>query len=130
MTSQSPEEGSTVKEEKAVVKDGLSGRELWDEVRISPVEIAMPGGVGTFEELFEVLTWAQLGIHHKPCGCLNIAGYFDPLSALLDHAVSEGFVRPQHRRLLISSNEPAELLMLLTQHQPPAEEKWLGREVI
>ena len=97
---------------------------------LSDAFLAMPGGVGTFEELFEVLTWAQLGIHHKPCGCLNIAGYFDPLSALLDHAVSEGFVRPQHRRLLISSNEPAELLMLLTQHQPPAEEKWLGREVI
>ena len=97
---------------------------------LSDAFIALPGGLGTYEELFEVLTWAQLGIHHKPCGCLNVAGYFDPLCALLDHAVGEDFVRPQHRRLLISSSDPAELLVLLAQHQPPREEKWIGREVI
>ena len=97
---------------------------------LSDAFIALPGGLGTYEELFEVLTWAQLGIHHKPCGCLNVAGYFDPLGALLDHAVCEGFVRPQHRRLLVSSSDPAALLARLAEHQPPQEEKWLGREVI
>jgi uncharacterized protein (TIGR00730 family) len=97
---------------------------------LSDAFLALPGGLGTYEELFEVLTWAQLGIHHKPCGCLNVAGYFDPLDALLDHAVSEGFVRPQHRRLLVSSSDPVELLALLAQHQPLQEEKWIGREII
>jgi len=97
---------------------------------LSDAFLALPGGLGTYEELFEVLTWAQLGIHHKPCGCLNVAGYFDPLDSLLDHAVSEGFVRPQHRRLLVSSSDPVELLALLAQHQPLQEEKWIGREII
>src|SRR6185295_5632911 len=61
--------------------------------------IALPGGMGTFEELCEVLTWAQLGIHKKPCGCLNTLGYYDPLLALLDHATAEQFLKPEHRSL-------------------------------
>lgn len=76
--------------------------------------IALPGGMGTFEELCEVLTWAQLGIHAKPVGILNILGYFDSLLKLLDHALAEQFLRPQHRRLLLAASEPAELLRLLT----------------
>lgn len=72
--------------------------------------IAMPGGIGTMEEFFEVLSWAQLGIHNKPCGMLNTGGYFRPLIDFLNHAVAEDFVKPKHRSLLIVENEP-ELLM-------------------
>ena len=97
---------------------------------LSDAFIALPGGLGTFEELFEVLTWVQLGIHHKPCGCLNVAGYFDPLSALLDHAVGETFVLPQHRQLLVTSSDPAELLAMLAGQRPARDEKWQGRDVI
>jgi uncharacterized protein (TIGR00730 family) len=91
--------------------------------------VALPGGLGTYEELCEVLTWAQLGIHHKPCGCLNVRRYFDPLNQLLDHAAGEGFLRPDQRRMLVCSGHPGELLALLAIHQP-TKEKWLGREVI
>ena len=72
--------------------------------------IAMPGGIGTMEEFFEVLSWAQLGIHQKPCGLLNVAGYYDPLIEFLDHAVGQDFVKPKHRALLIVDSEPANLL--------------------
>lgn len=72
--------------------------------------IAMPGGIGTLEELFEVLSWAQLGIHEKPCGLLNVAGYFDPLIGFLDHAVDQDFIKPKHRALLLVESEPARLL--------------------
>jgi hypothetical protein len=97
---------------------------------LSDAFIALPGGLGTYEELCEVLTWAQLGLHHKPCGCLNVSSYFDPLNWLLDHGVAEGFIHPQHRKLLISAHDPAKLLALLEQRQPPRGEKWIGREVI
>lgn len=92
--------------------------------------VALPGGLGTYEELFEVLTWAQLHIHHKPCGCLNVLGYFDPLVKLLDHAVAEGFLRKEQRRLLMMASQPDELLALLAAQQPVRDAKWLGREVI
>ena len=72
--------------------------------------ITMPGGIGTLEEFFEVLSWAQLGIHEKPCGLLNVSGYFDPLIQFLDHAVGEDFIKPNHRALLIVESEPAALL--------------------
>ena len=97
---------------------------------LSDAFVALPGGLGTYEELCEVLTWAQLGIHHKPCGCLNVLDYFTPLERLLDQAVSEGFMRPEHRSILIASNDPSDLLTLLAQHQPPVPEKWVGREII
>ncbi len=71
---------------------------------------ALPGGFGTFDELFEIVTWAQLEIHRKPVGILNVNGYFDPLLALIDHAVEEGFVRPEYRALIQEASEPAELL--------------------
>ena len=90
---------------------------------LSDAFIALPGGMGTFEELCEVLTWAQLGIHAKPVGCLNAFGYFDALLQLLDHALAEQFLRPQHRGLLLSSAEPAELLRLLEQ-QPAGEQRF------
>lgn len=72
--------------------------------------IAMPGGIGTMEEFFEVLSWAQLGIHDKPCGLLNVAGYYDPLIQFLDHAVGQDFIKPKHRALLIVESEPVKLL--------------------
>ena len=72
--------------------------------------IAMPGGIGTMEEFFEVLSWAQLGLHEKPCGLLNVSGYYDSLIQFLDHAVSQDFIKPKHRALLIVEREPAKLL--------------------
>lgn len=97
---------------------------------LSDAFVALPGGLGTYEELYEVLTWAQLGIHHKPCGCLNVVGYFDPLVRLLNHAVSEGFLQAQQRQLFVSTGNAQELLALLAAQQPPQAEKWSGREVI
>jgi uncharacterized protein (TIGR00730 family) len=87
---------------------------------------ALPGAFGTADELFEILTWAQLGLHAKPVGLLNVAGYFDPLRNWLDHAVHEGFLRAAHRRLLLEAEEPEQLLDLLEQYRPAAETpKWI-----
>ncbi len=72
--------------------------------------LALPGGIGTFEELFEVMTWSQLGIHSKPIALVNVSGFFDPLLALLDHAIAEGFVRAQHRLVLVASEGPQSAL--------------------
>jgi uncharacterized protein (TIGR00730 family) len=85
--------------------------------------IALPGGFGTCDELFEILTWAQLGMHHKPIGLVNVAGYFEGLLAWLDHLVAERFVRPNHRRLLLQASDPEALLDLLQRYQPPAAEE-------
>jgi uncharacterized protein (TIGR00730 family) len=88
--------------------------------------VALPGGFGTGDELFEVLTWTQLGLHAKPIGLLNVTGYFDPLLAWLDHMVCEGFVRPVHRRLLLEANEPERLIDLLFQPRPAHDTpKWI-----
>ena len=87
--------------------------------------VALPGGIGTLEELIEVYTWSQLGIHDKACGVLNVNGYYDHLAALLDHAVAEGFLRPQHRAVLSVASEPAELIDRLAAFVPPAVGKWL-----
>lgn len=87
--------------------------------------IAMPGGIGTFEEIFEIWTWAQLGIHAKPCGLLNVAGYFDALTNFLDHATAEEFLKPPHRALLIVEQQPEALLDRFASYQPPSVRKWL-----
>ena len=79
---------------------------------------ALPGAFGTGDELFEILTWAQLGLHAKPIGLLNVAGYFDPLRAWLDHAVREGFLRSAHRQLLLEAEDPERLLDLLEHYRP------------
>jgi len=89
--------------------------------------IALPGGYGTFEEFCEVLTWTQLGLHQKPCGILNVAGYYDHLLALFDHAVQEGFVRPVHRRMVVSGADPAALVEDLLQFNLPLVDKWIAR---
>jgi uncharacterized protein (TIGR00730 family) len=88
--------------------------------------VALPGGFGTLEEFFEVLTWAQLGLHPKPCGLLNVAGYYDPLLSLLDHAVQEQFLRSAHRALVIEEKDPERLLDRLAAFRPRGAEKWIG----
>jgi uncharacterized protein (TIGR00730 family) len=92
--------------------------------------IALPGGFGTFEEFFEVLTWSQLGLHPKPCGLLNVAGFFDPLLELLNHSVTEGFVRPAHRALVIVDADIRRLLAGMTAFQPPPVHKWIDRDEV
>jgi uncharacterized protein (TIGR00730 family) len=87
--------------------------------------IAMPGGIGTLEELFEILTWAQLGFHDKPCGLLNVERYFDALIAFLDHSVKERFIKPEHRSMLIVENCPGVLLDRFSGYSPPHVEKWV-----
>lgn len=90
--------------------------------------VALPGGLGTLEEIFEVLTWAQLGFHEDPCGLLDVAGYYSNLVAHLDHAADEGFVRPHHREMILVESEPATLLDRFTDYEPPQVEKWLDWE--
>ena len=89
--------------------------------------VALPGGIGTFEEIFEVWTWGQLGFHRKPCGLLNVAGYYDSLIAFLDHAAGEQFVRAEHRAMAVVESDPAALLDRFAAYQPPALPKWVGR---
>jgi len=88
--------------------------------------IALPGGWGTMEELFEVLTWAQLGFHRKPCGLLNVNGYFDALYAFLEHAIAEGFVRPGYRELLVLEDDIGRLLQRFDTYDPPMVRKWIS----
>jgi uncharacterized protein (TIGR00730 family) len=92
---------------------------------LSDAFIAMPGGFGTFEEFCEVVTWSQLGIHTKPCGLLNVDGYYDSLLALFDHAVREGFLRAENRRLVLSDPSPEQLLDKMFQFRSPAIDKWI-----
>ena len=92
---------------------------------LADVFIAVPGGIGTLEELIEVYTWSQLGIHDNGCGLLNVNGYYDGLVAFLDHAVDAGFLRPQHRDVLIVAEDPAELLDRLAVFEPPRVGKWV-----
>jgi uncharacterized protein (TIGR00730 family) len=90
--------------------------------------IALPGGYGTLEEFFEILTWAQIGLHHKPIGLLNTRHYFDPLLAMIQHAHSEGFIYDEHLDLFAWDDQPEMLLDALANHQPPAGlERWLTR---
>jgi uncharacterized protein (TIGR00730 family) len=82
--------------------------------------VALPGGFGTLDELFEAITWGQIGLQHKPIGLLNVAGYFDALVGFIDHSVREGFIRPHHRDLFLVDGEIAPLLDRLANHHPPA----------
>lgn len=90
--------------------------------------IALPGGSGTLEEFFEVQTWAQLGEHRKPCGLLNVGGYYDPLLVVFDHMVAKGFLSEEHRAMVLVENEPGPLLDAFARYQPPKTFKWIGRE--
>ncbi len=88
--------------------------------------IALPGGIGTFEELFEIWTWAQLGMHTQPIGLLNVAGYFDLLLGFLDHAVDQQLLKPVHRGVLQVSDSPRELLARLLDAHPASSPKWIN----
>ena len=90
--------------------------------------VAMPGGIGTMEELFEVWTWAQLGLHEKPCGLLDIAGYYAPLVTFLDHAAEQGFVPAASREMLLVDSDPAALLDRMAAYQPPRVARWLDEK--
>ena len=92
---------------------------------LSDAFIALPGGFGTFEEFCEIVTWAQLGLHSKPCGILNVEGYYDQLLGLFDHAVEEKFVRPENRALVIAAEKPDEMLDRLANYRVPHVEKWI-----
>jgi uncharacterized protein (TIGR00730 family) len=105
----------TMHERKAVMADAADGF------------IMLPGGFGTFDEFFEVLTWSQLGIHAKPCGVLDMAGYFGPLLAMVDAAVDAGFVQPAHRDMIIVDDDPGRLLDRLAGWTPVTVSKWLDR---
>ena len=94
---------------------------------LSDAFIALPGGLGTLEELFEVLTWAQLGLHRKPAGLLNVNGYFDGLLGFLDHAVTERFLKAQQRAMLVVSPTVDDLLEQLHDCHPPHVDKWIDR---
>jgi uncharacterized protein (TIGR00730 family) len=87
--------------------------------------VALPGGLGTLEEIFEAWSWAQLGSHTKPCALLNVAGYYDALLAFLDHAVREQFLRPEHRAMLLVDDDPARLLDRCASYRAPHAPKWI-----
>jgi len=89
--------------------------------------VALPGGIGTLEEIFEAWTWAQLGLHAKPCGLLNAAGYYDGLIAFLDHTVAERFVKEANRSMLIVSDDPSDLLDRFAGYRAPVVEKWIRK---
>ncbi len=89
--------------------------------------IALPGGLGTLEEIFEIWTWAQLSLHEKPCGLLNVAGYYDRLGEFLDHTHAEGFVRPQHRAMMMVDDDPRRLLQQFDAYVAPPPTRWVER---
>jgi uncharacterized protein (TIGR00730 family) len=95
---------------------------------LSDAFVALPGGIGTFEELFEVFTWAQLGLHRKPLGLLDVAGYYAPLEAMLDHAVEQRFLRPQTRAMLVRDDSLDALLERFAGWEPPGLPKWIDRD--
>ena len=90
--------------------------------------VTLPGGIGTFEETFEILTWAQLGLHRKPCGLLDVAGYYTPVVQLLDHACAEGFVRRDHLSMLLVEETAAALLDRFARYEPTYVAKWIERD--
>ena len=95
--------------------------------RLSDGFIAMPGGFGTLDEFCEILTWTQLGLHQKPCGILNVGGYYDFFLKFVDHSVTEGFIRAEHRKLLLESEEPEALLDRFAKYKPVILDKWLKK---
>jgi uncharacterized protein (TIGR00730 family) len=95
---------------------------------LSDAFVALPGGLGTFEEFCEVATWTQLGLHQKPCGLLNVEDFFDPLLRLFDHATAEGFIQPEHRAIVVVERDPAVLLDRLARFRLPKQAKWIRLE--
>jgi uncharacterized protein (TIGR00730 family) len=92
--------------------------------------VALPGGLGTLEEIFEILTWSQLGLHQKPCGFLNINGYYDPILKFMQGAVDKQLVKPKHRDLILVADDPEVLLKELKDYHPHRERRWVTPEEI
>lgn len=107
-----------------IITDSMHDRKATMAER-SDAFLAAPGGIGTLEEFFEVLTWGQLGLHRKPCGILNTKGYFDPLIRLLDHAEREGFLHPAHRSMVLVHPEPGPLVDAMGRYEPPRVPRWI-----
>jgi uncharacterized protein (TIGR00730 family) len=123
--------------ERELAQSGLTRLEIVDTMHqrkarmadLADAFAALPGGFGTCDELFEILTWAQLGLHAKPVGLLNVAGFFDPLRVWLDHMVQESFLKEKHRRLLLEAGDPERLLDLLSHYRPDEPTpKWISPE--
>lgn len=120
-----------------VAHGGLTGLEIVGGMHerkqrmfdLSDAFIALPGGFGTLEELTELLTWGQLDFHRKPCGLLNVSGFYDPLLAFLDHAVREGFIKAAHRRMLFASEDSEVLLEHFGCYDAPKTDKWYNRPI-
>jgi len=109
-----------------VVRDMHARKTLMAE--LADAFIALPGGFGTLEELLEILTWAQIGLHQHPVGVLNVNGYYDPLLAFIDHARREGFLYVEHPSLLLHASDPTALLEQMIQYKPPMGlERWVNR---
>lgn len=119
--------------DKEVAHNGLADLRIVDSMHtrkalmaeLSDAFVALPGGIGTFEELLEIWTWAQLGHHGKPCAVYNVAGYYDLLLAFLDHALAAGFLKAMHRDMLIVADRPDELFADVRTYMPPHGSKWL-----
>jgi uncharacterized protein (TIGR00730 family) len=122
-------------ERKEIARRGLTELHIVDSMHerkalmaeLSDGFVALPGGSGTLEELFEVFTWSQLGLHRKACALLNVAGYYDGLVAFLDHAVVERFLRPEHRAMLLCERTPAAVVDTLETFEVPVVDKWIDR---
>lgn len=112
-----------------VVTDSMHERKAQMAAR-SDAFIAAPGGLGTLEEFFEILTWGQLGFHRKPCGILNANAYYKALARMLDHAVREGFVQESHRKMILVEEDPGVLLDRLAAYDPPTLPRWIQEDEI
>lgn len=120
-----------------LIHAGLTNLEVTPDIQtrqrrmmeMSDALIALPGGFGTFYELLESLTWAQIGVHHKPIGILNINGYYDPFIVMLEHARMEGFIYPEHLDILVRANSVADIIEALGNYSPPASlSRWVDRD--
>ncbi len=107
-----------------VVTDSMHERKS-EMARRADGFIAAPGGLGTLEEFLEVATWAQLGMHSKPCGLLNLHGFYDPLIAMLDHQSHEGFLQAAHRQMILVESDPSRLLDRMAAYKPPKVPRWI-----
>jgi uncharacterized protein (TIGR00730 family) len=113
--------------DELIVVDSMHERKA-KMAELSDGFIALPGGWGTIEEIFEMLTWAQLGFHEKPCGLLNVASYYDHLFAFLEYAIDQQFVKEEYRPMIMMDRAPAALLDRFSQYRAPKVRKWIGPE--
>lgn len=122
---------------KHLIADNLTSLEVCPDIQsrkkrmqdLADGLIALPGGYGTFDELFEALTWAQIGLHTKPIGILNLEGYYDPFITMVEHASIEGFIYPEHKSLFVVSENASDLLKKMEEYLPPEDlRRWVSRE--